>query len=39
METKIKFYSDKDTDFHNKEMTKVVSYHTYLTVITIDYAL
>ena len=35
MKTKIKSYSDEATVFHNKEMPKVGSNHTCLTVITI----
>ena len=36
---KIKFYSDKATDFHNKEILKVDSNLTCLTVISLDSAL
>ena len=39
MKTKIKFYSDEATDFHNKEMPKAGSNHAYLAVIKIDFAL
>ena len=39
MKTKIKFFGDEATDFHNKEMLKTGSNHTCLAVITIDSAL
>ena len=37
--TKIKFYSDEATDFHNKEILKVDSNLTCLTIVSLDSAL
>ena len=37
--TKIKFYSDEATDFHDKEIHKVDSDYTCLAVIIIDFVL
>ena len=39
LKTKIKFYSDKGTDFHNKEMPKVGSNYICLAVILIVFIL
>ena len=39
MKTKIKSYGDKATDFHDKEIPKVDSNHTCLSVIITDSAL
>ena len=39
LKTKIKCYSDEDTDFCNKKILKASSNHTCLTVITISLAL
>ena len=39
MKTKIKFYGDKATDFHDKEIPKVDSNHTCLAVTSLDSAL
>ena len=36
---KIKFYCDETTDFHDKEMPKMDSNHTFLAVISLDSAL
>ena len=36
MKTKIKFYSDEATDFHDKEMSKAGFNHTCLAVTPID---
>ena len=36
--SKVKSYGDEATDFHDKEMPKEDSNHTYLAVITIDFA-
>ena len=36
---KIKFYCDETTDFHDKEMPKMGSNHTFLAVISLDSAL
>ena len=34
LKTKIKFYSDDDIDFHDKEIPKVDSNHTWFAVIS-----
>ena len=39
MKTKIKFYDDEATDFHEKEIPKMDSNHTCLAVISLDFAL
>ena len=39
LKTKIKSYGDEDTDFYEKEIPKVGSSHTCLTVINLDSAL
>ena len=39
MKFEIKFYGDEVTDFFDKEFPKVDSYHTYLAVISLDFAL
>ena len=36
LKTKIKYYNDESTDFHDKEMPKAGSNHTFLGVITIE---
>ena len=39
MKFEIKSYGDEVTDFFDKEFPKVDSYHTYLAVISLDFAL
>ena len=39
MKTKLKFHSNKDTDFYNKEILKLNSNHTCLAVFSLDSAL
>ena len=39
LKTKIKFHSDKVTDFYDKEIPKADSNHTCLAVISSEYAL
>ena len=39
MKTKIKSYGDKVTNFYDKEIPKVDSYHNHLAVISLDSAL
>ena len=36
MKTKIKYSGDEVTDFYNKKIPKVDSYHTCLAVISLD---
>ena len=39
MKTKIKYFSDQNTDFYDKEILKVDSNYTCLTVIRLNFAL
>ena len=39
LKTKIKRHGDQNTDFYDKEIPKVDSYHTCLAVISLDCAL
>ena len=39
LKTKIKFYCDEATNFHDKEVPKVDSNHTFLALIILDYIL
>ena len=39
MKSKIKSHSDKVTDFYNKEIHKIHSYHTCLVVVSLDFSL
>ena len=39
LKTKIKSHGDEVTDFYDKEISKVDSNHTCLSVISLDYAL
>ena len=39
LKTKTRSFNDEVTDFYNKEIPKVISYHTCLAVISFDFAL